>query len=84
MGTSVYMLTLLVQRNIGSTSAMLIRGVLKANSTPDIAHFTSATPMLDIPNVYIDGISIEDIKHTHGCVQTVEYTEIWETVSVKF
>ena len=31
------------------------RGVLKANSTPNIAHFTRATSTLDNIDVYIDG-----------------------------
>jgi len=30
---------------------------------PNIAQFTGATPTLDNPNVYIDGISIKDINY---------------------
>ena len=45
----------------------------------NITHFTRATPMLDKPNVYIDGASIEDIKHRmnkHLALYKLKYTEI--------
>ena len=45
---------------------------------PNIAHFTCVMPILDTPDVNIDGALIEDIKkqnkHTCGFVQTVKYT----------
>ena len=41
------------------------RGVLKANSTPNIVHFARATPMLDPPpDTYRDSTSAEDLKHS--------------------
>jgi len=45
---------------------------------PDIANFTRAIPIVDNPNVYIDGAEIEDIKKPGGFIQTVEYTEMYQ------
>ena len=39
--------------------------MLKANSTPNIAQFTCATPMLDTPDVYIDGKNIVMMYTAH-------------------
>ena len=66
-----------------TSAASRRRRYIEVNSTPNTTHFTRATPMLDTPDVYINGASTEGTKpqnkHTRDFVQTVEYTEIDET-----
>jgi len=55
------------------------RGVLEANVTPNITHFTRAMPMLDTPDVYMDGASIKGIKTQNKHIYDVALYKLWNT-----